>query len=176
MKRLKKILGGSVYILIILAVTLVVVKFVAQRIAVDGMSMEPTLYNGDNLIINKISYDSNEPERFDVVVFPFSGDEGTFYIKRIIGLPGENIRIDDEGKIYINGEELKENFGKETIEDPGMARYGIDLGLKEFFVLGDNRNDSSDSRFASVGNISRNSIIGKAWIRIWPLNRIGFIR
>ena len=88
----------------------------------------------------------------------------------------ENIRIEDEGKIYINGEELKENFGKETIEDPGMARYGIDLGLKEFFVLGDNRNDSSDSRFASVGNISRNSIIGKAWIRIWPLNRIGFIR
>ena len=91
-------------------------------------------------------------------------------------MPGETIRIDDEGNIYIDGEVLDESFGKETIKDPGRASQPITLGEDEYFVMGDNRNNSSDSRDPVVGNIHRDEFIGKAWMRIWPLGEIGMIR
>ena len=102
------------------------------------------------------------------IVFPLQYAEKTYYIKRIIGLPGETIQIDDTGTIYINGEVLNENYGKETIKNPGIAAEPIHLGQNEYFVLGDNRNDSSDSRDPSVGNVYRKDIIGRAWFRFWP--------
>ena len=98
------------------------------RTEVIGPSMQPTLYSKDNLMVEKLSYRFGDPERFDVIVFPFQYAERTYYIKRIIGLPGETIQIDDNGTIYINGEVLNENYGKETINNPGIAADPIHLG------------------------------------------------
>lgn len=175
-KTLKEILSTSIYLLVVLILTLLVVTYVGQRTKVIGNSMSPMLSDGDNLIVDKISYRFQEPQRFDIIVFPFRYAEKTYYIKRIIGLPGETIRIDDEGNIYIDGEVLDESFGKETIKDPGRASQPITLGEDEYFVMGDNRNNSSDSRDPVVGNIHRDEFIGKAWMRIWPLGEIGMIR
>ena len=138
--------------------------------------MENTLTNGDNLIVDKISYRFHEPERFDIIVFPYQYKEDTYFIKRIIGMPGETVQITDKGEILINGEELVESYGREVIKDPGLASDLITLGEDEYFVMGDNRNYSKDSRFPDVGNIKRADIIGKAWLRIYPFDKIGFIR
>lgn len=175
-KKLKEILSTSIYFLVVLVVTFLVVTYVGQRTMVIGSSMESMLNDGDNLIVDKLSYRFSEPQRFDIIVFPFRYAEKTYYIKRIIGLPGETIYIDENGTIFIDGEELKENYGKEVIKDPGRAYEPITLGEDEYFVLGDNRNNSSDSRDPVVGNIHRDEFIGKAWMRIWPLNKIGMIK
>lgn len=173
---LKSILNFSIYILVVLVLTLLVVRYVGQRTVVMGHSMEPTLSDQDNLLVDKLSYRLHDPKRFDVVVFPYQYADKTYFIKRIIGLPGETVRIDDTGNIYINDELLMEAYGKEVIEDPGLARDGIILGADEYFVLGDNRNDSSDSRFVSVGNIKGSQIMGKAFLRIYPFSAFGRIR
>lgn len=175
-KKLKDLLGTSLYLLMVLILTFLVVTYVGQRTMVVGSSMEPTLSDGDNLIVDKISYRFAEPERFDIIVFPFRYAEKTYYIKRIIGLPGETVYIDEEGSIYINGELLVENYGKEVILDPGRAYEPITLGEDEYFVMGDNRNNSSDSRDPVVGSIHRDEFIGKAWMRIWPLDKLGMIK
>lgn len=173
MKRvIREILSTSLYLLIVLVLTLLVIKYVGQRTVVSGSSMEATLSDRDSVIVDKISYRFQDPERFDIIVFPFQYADHTYYIKRIIGLPGETVYIDYNGTIYINGEVLEENFGLEQIKDPGLAYMPITLGQDEFFVLGDNRNNSSDSRVPSVGNIKKSSITGKAFVRIWPLNKI----
>lgn len=171
----REILSNSLFLLVVLVLTLLIVKYVGQRTVVVGDSMETTLQNGDNLIVDKIGYRFHDPERFDVIVFPFEYKDETYYIKRIIGLPGETVRIDDDGIIYINGEILEENFGAETMIDPGLAYGGITLGENQYFVLGDNRNHSSDSRVPSVGLIEKDDIIGRAWIRLFPLNKFGKI-
>ncbi len=175
---LKEILSTGVYLLVVLLATYLLITYVVQRTEVNGASMEPTLHNQDNLFVDKITYRFNDPERFDVIVFPFQYQEDTFYIKRIIGLPGETVQIDENGVIYINGEVLAENFGKEVIQPDkiGLATEPITLGEDEYFVMGDNRNDSFDSRYAQVGNISRDEIIGRAWLRIWPLKDFGFVK
>lgn len=167
---LKEIFSTSVYLLVVLLVTYLVVQYVGQRTEVVGSSMENTLSNGDNLIVDKISYRFRDPERYDIIVFPYQYQEDTYYIKRIIGMPGEKIRIDSEGVIYIDGEVLTEHYGKEVIADPGEARNEITLGKDEYFVLGDNRNNSTDSRDSKVGSIRKKDILGRAWLRIWPLH------
>lgn len=174
---LKEILSTGLYILGVLCATYLLITYVVQRTEVNGASMEPTLHNSDNLFVDKITYRFHDPERFDVIVFPFHYQEETFYIKRIIGLPGETVQIDESGTIYVNGEVLKESFGKEVIaaDKIGLAAEPIVLGEDEYFVLGDNRNDSFDSRFAQVGNIHKDEIIGRAWLRIWPLSDFGFV-
>lgn len=161
------------YVAAVFGITFLLLHFVGQRTVVLGASMEPALYDGDNLIVDKISYRFHEPERYDVIVFPY--EDGTYYIKRIIGLPGEAVRIDENGSIYINGERISESYGKEVIEDPGCAGEEITLGETEYFVLGDNRNNSMDSRDERVGLIEREAIIGKAFVRIFPLNQIGVV-
>lgn len=175
-KKLKEILSTSVYLLVVLIATFLVVTYVGQRTKVMGSSMEPTLNDGDNLIVDKISYHFEEPQRYDIIVFPFRYKEKTYYIKRIIGLPGETVYIDENGAIYIDGEILNESYGKEIIADPGRAFEPITLGEDEYFVMGDNRNNSSDSRDPVVGNIHRDELIGKAWMRIWPFDKIGMIK
>ncbi len=175
-KFLKEALEMSIYILIGLVASLLIVTFVGQRTVVSGSSMNDTLYDGDNLIVDKITYRFREPERFDVIVFPFHGNKKDHYIKRIIGLPGESIRIDREGNIFIDGELLEEEFGKERMLSPGRAEEEIMLAEDEYFVLGDNRNDSSDSRDFMVGNIKRDEIIGRAWLRLFPFDSIGFVK
>ena len=167
---LKEILSTSVYLLVVLLITYLIVNFVGQRTEVVGSSMENTLSDGDNLIVDKISYRFRDPERYDIIVFPFQYEKNTFYIKRIIGLPGETVEIDSDGVIYINGKELTEYYGREIIADPGIAKDKITLGADEYFVMGDNRNNSTDSRSSIVGNIHKKDILGRAWLRIWPLH------
>lgn len=177
-EAVKEVVSFLLYIGIVLLLTYLVIHYVGQRTEVSGSSMESTLSDGDNLVVDKISYRFREPERFDIIVFPFKYEEKTFYIKRIIGMPGETVWIDPEGTIYINGEKLEESYGLEVIDEDhiGLAAKEITLGEDEYFVMGDNRNASSDSRDPSVGNILREDIVGRAWLRIYPFDKIGFIR
>ncbi len=165
-----------IYIGIVFLLTYLVIHYVGQRTQVSGSSMEATLSDGDNLIVDKISYRFHDPERFDIIVFPYKYEDNTFYIKRIIGLPGETVQIDEQGNIYVDGEVLDESYGREVILDPGDAEEPITLAEDEYFVLGDNRNASSDSRDPSVGKILGEDIVGRAWLRIFPFNKVGFIK
>ena len=175
---MRELLNTAIYLLCVLGAVWLVITFVGQRTEVEGASMENTLHNGDNLIVDKLSYRFHDPERFDIIVFPFQFQDNTYYIKRIIGLPGETVQIMDDGSIYINGEKLEENYGMEVIkpETIGRAAEPIELGDDEYFVMGDNRNNSSDSRSDMVGNIKRENIIGKAWLRIWPVSDFGVLQ
>ena len=175
---MRELLNTAIYLLCVLGAVWLVITFVGQRTEVEGSSMENTLHNGDNLIVDKLSYRFHDPERFDIIVFPFQFQDNTYYIKRIIGLPGETVQIMDDGSIYINGEKLEENYGMEVIkpETIGRAAEPIELGDDEYFVMGDNRNNSSDSRTDMVGNIKRENIIGKAWLRIWPVSDFGVLQ
>ncbi len=171
----REIIDTVVYLLVVLAVVLLFIRYVGQRTYVNGDSMNATLEDGDNLFVDKISYRFKDPERFDIIVFPYQYQEDTYYIKRIIGLPGETVQIED-GEIYIDGEVLEESYGKEVMRNPGIADQPIVLGEDEYFVLGDNRNNSSDSRDPSVGVIEGEDIVGKAFIRIWPLDKFGILK
>lgn len=147
-----------------------IIYYALEKTDMVGISMEPTLNAEDEIIINKFSYRFTDPKRFDVIVFKQSGKEHSYYdIKRIIALPGETIQIKD-GLIYINGEIVKDIVNVEAMNNYGLADEEITLEENEYFVLGDNRNNSEDSRFASVGMIRRDEIIGKAFIRVKPFN------
>jgi signal peptidase I len=176
-KVLKELFSTAVYLLIVLGITYLVITFVGQRTEVEGESMESTLQNGDNLIVDKITYRFEDPKRYDIIVFPVQYQSNTFFIKRIIGLPGETVSIDKDGNIYIDGELLNESYGREIIspDTVGNVTYPVTLGDDEYFVLGDNRNNSTDSRTQVVGNVKRSDIIGRAWVRIWPLSKFGFL-
>lgn len=171
----KELISWAMYIGFVVVVTWFILTFVGQRTVVDGRSMNATLNDRDNLIVEKLSYRFKDPERFDIIVFP-PYDTKEYYIKRIIGLPGETIQIDEEGNIYINGEILEEDYGLETIKNPGRAIEPVTLGDDEYFVMGDNRNNSVDSRDSRVGNVKRDAIIGRAWVRIWPLSDFGLLK
>ena len=172
----KELIGMLIYIVVVIIVVWFIVHFVGQRTEVSGESMYDTLEDGDNLWIDKLSYRFKDPKRFDIVVFPYQ-DSDVYYIKRVIGLPGEKVRIGDDGTIFINDEALEEDYGYETImpDRIGRATDTITLGEDEYFVMGDNRNNSKDSRFESVGNISKDELIGKAVLRMWPLSKFGTI-
>lgn len=166
MPTVKKIIKEIVIWLLLIVLTITASYFITTNVfvktAVAGVSMEPTLMEGQVVIVNKIEYYLKSPKRNDVIVYKQSNREHSYYeIKRVIGLPGETVKIKN-GIIYINDEVLKEKIKTETIENAGLAEEGIKLDDNEYFVLGDNRNDSEDSRFASVGNVLRNEILGKA--------------
>lgn len=169
----KEVISWVSMIIWVVVLTFLIITFVGQRTVVDGRSMNDTLNDRDSLIVEKLSYRFGKPDRFDVIVFPPQGDPSAHYIKRIIGLPGETVQIDEEGNIYIDGEVLEEHYGKEVIEFAGRAASPIKLGEDEYFVLGDNRNNSTDSRFDKVGNVKKSTITGKAIFRIWPLSDFG---
>ncbi|MCR4612306.1 MAG: signal peptidase I [Lachnospiraceae bacterium] len=178
----KEILRFLLYVLVIFCITFFILHFLGQRTKVSGSSMEATLSDGDNLIVDKLTYRFSDPERFDIIVFPYEGEGSdnsffnkTYYIKRIIGLPGETVYIDYNGNIFINGEKLEENYGLQRINNPGEAANHITLGEDQYFVLGDNRNNSSDSRFVNVGPIEGKKITGRAWVRIYPFNKMTFL-
>lgn len=175
-RTLKNVLFTSIYFLVILILVFLLVKYVGQRVDVIGISMVPTLEDGDNLLVDKLTYSFRTPERFEIVVFPYKYEPNTNYIKRVIGLPGETIRIDEEGNILIDGQVLDENYGREVITDPGRAYVDVELGEDEYFVMGDNRNNSQDSRDPNVGNIKLGEISGRALFRLFPINRMGIIK
>lgn len=208
--RKRELLNTGIYLLIVLVLTYLFIVFVCQKTEVIGSSMYPTLENGDQLLVDKISYRFGDPQRFDIVVFPPKYEENTFYIKRIIGLPGETVEVKNvpttiegnsgmvEWKLVISikkADSQEETF--EVLED----KYGyysdlervlpegqdyivvegdettapVVLGENEYFVMGDNRDNSKDSRNPMVGKIKRKDIIGKAFFRIWPFSGFGFI-
>lgn len=167
-----EIVSTILFILMLYGFSRGITRYVLQRSVVEGSSMQDTLKDGDGLLIDKISYHFTELHRFDIVIFDYLHAKNTYYVKRIIGLPGERVLIQD-GKVYIDGELLEEHPGREEIRNPGRANQEILLGENEFFVLGDNRNNSSDSRDPSVGNVSLDQILGRVILRIYPFAQFG---
>ena len=144
----------------------VLVFSIGMRTSVIGDSMEPSLHNGQEILMNRILYRISMPKRGDVIVFLPNGNQNThFYVKRVVGLPGETVQI-REGNVYIDGVLLAENELFDKIADPGIAQSELLLGSDEFFVLGDNRNSSEDSRSGNIGAVKKDSIIGKAWFHM----------
>ncbi len=136
--------------------------------------MEPTLDSRDKVLIDKLSARAGEIDRYDIVVFP---SDGVFLIKRVYGLPGESVRIDDAGVIYINDKPIDDKYAYQIINDPGCAGgAGVMLGEDEYFVLGDNRNNSVDSRFGEIGNIKEKNIRGRVILRLTPLDKFGRVK
>ena len=170
---LRELGGWLLYILIIVGLTYLIITFVGQRTRVSGYSMEPTLSDGDSLIVDKISYRFRDPKRFDIIVFPYKYEKNTYYIKRIIGLPGETVQVTD-GYVYINGQKLEsDTYGAELMQAEASP---VTLSEDEYFVMGDNRNHSSDSRDPSVGVIKRKDLMGRAFLRVYPFDKIGVIK
>lgn len=153
----------------------VAVWYFGQRVSTVGDSMSPVLRNGDVVLVNRIVYNATTPNRGDVIVFKPKGNENDhYYIKRIVGLPGETIEI-IENRVYIDGERLEEDYETTNIDDVGVVDEKLKLAGDEYFVLGDNREQSEDSRDADVGNVKREYIYGKAWFVITPGDEFGFV-
>ena len=164
----KSLIGLFLYFFLIFVCVYLFSHYVTGGSIVDGPSMNDTLQDGDRLVLNKFTYRVTDLDRFDIIVFKYAYDTDTYYVKRIIGLPGESVRIDEQGQIWINDELLEENYGKETMEDPGIAAEPENLRAGEGFVLGDNRNNSIDSRSPDVGIVRKSQILGSAWLRLYP--------
>ena len=170
---LKEFITYAACFLAAIVFAILIVTFVGQKSEVTGSSMNDTLYNGEQVIVDKLSYRFHSPQRYDIVVFPESNKSN--YVKRIIGLPGETISI-REGYIYINDKLLTDDsYGKEGISSQNYGRLKQPVTLKddEYFVLGDNRNNSQDSRSEAVGNVTKDRLIGKVTFRFWPFKAIG---
>lgn len=165
-----------VYAVIIVLCVTFVPRYVVQRTQVSGISMRKTLENEESLLVEKVTYHFKDPSRFDIITFyPKGRDHKEYYIKRVIGLPGETVQITGN-TVYINGEVLEEHYGREAMQTGGIAEEPIKLGDDEFFVLGDNRNDSIDSRDEDVGIVKRENIDGHAILRIYPFSKFGTIQ
>lgn len=185
-KPISYVIEWGIYLAIVLCGIFLVPKYVMQRTLVSGSSMENTLHNGESLLVEKVSYHFTDPNRFDIVIFyPYGNQldqekidqdsgEKEYFVKRVIGLPGETIQIIGTD-IYINGKKLEENYGKDPITYPGIAEEPLTLGDDEFFVMGDNREVSYDSRYEEIGPIHKDMIESKAILRIWPLSEFGTI-
>lgn len=174
----REILDLVIYVGVVALIVYLILHFVGQRTVVNGDSMDNTLKDGQSLIMDKISYRFRDPERFDIVIFPGPEENGEspYFIKRVIGMPGETVQIVD-GKVTIDGEVLESDvYGiTDTIDYPGIAEEPLTLGEDEYFCMGDNRPVSYDSRYEEVGPVTRGELIGKVWIRIWPLSKFGSV-
>ena len=155
----------------------VLVLSIGMRTSVIGVSMEPGLYNGQEILINHFIYKLVSPKRGDVIVFLPNGNQNThYYVKRVVGLPGETVQIQNEA-LYINGVLAEEDGSYDKIADAGIAENEITLGSDEYFVLGDNRNSSEDSRSGNIGPVKRENITGKAWFHMASSGSVmGFIK
>lgn len=173
--RLTFITKYIVDVIITILAAYILVSYICCETTVVGNSMETTINNEDTVLINKISYVFNKPKRFDCIAFEQdSVDSSKVYVKRVIGLPGETIQIKD-GSVYIDGEKLEDTIST-SILTAGVASNEYKLGDNEYFVLGDNRNNSEDSRFATVGMVKSNNIVGKVWMIISPFDSFGFVK
>lgn len=175
-KKSKSILRGlfdvGVFLLIVLLLALIMKAFIFERVTVLNYSMENTLSPCDSVLVEKISKYYRKPKRFDIIVFKQNGT-GEELIKRVIGLPGETIQIGN-GYIYVNGKPIDDYPGLVAPENPGRAARAISLMPGEYFVLGDNREDSIDSRYDEIGNVTDTRIIGRAMMRIYPISKMKF--
>lgn len=172
----KAVLGWMFQIIVVVLIAYVVVFFFGQTRTNIGQSMDVTLSGGDTVLLNELSYKLKDPARGDVISFRPNGSDSTHsYIKRIIGLPGETIQIKN-GMIYINDELYLEKADYPAMTSAGLAEEPVTLGNAEYFVLGDNRNNSEDSRFADIGNVNLSDIEGKVWFVISPMSHFGFVK
>lgn len=173
------LLGIAIWIIkigVVCLMAFVWVWFFGQQVSTVGDSMKPVLSNGDVVLVNRIRYNAMAPKRGDIIMFKPKGNENVhYYTKRIIGLPGESVEI-IENRIYIDGEKLEEEYETTDISDVGIADEKIELAEDEYFVLGDNRASSEDSRNADVGNVKREYIYGKAWFVISPWKSFGWVK
>ena len=145
-----------------------------QETIVSGTSMMPTLENADKVLIDKVIYKADDLKRYDIIVFDYN--HSNVYVKRIVGLPGEKVMI-IEGEVYVNGKKLRDDpLLNDTMEYAGIAENSIQLGEDEYFVLGDNRNNSYDSRYEQVGIVNKSSIIGRVWLRLFPISKFGAVK
>ena len=160
--------------IIISAVIIIPIRtWIAQPFIVRGASMDPTFQDGNYLIVDELSFQFRKPERGEVIIFRFPEDTSKFFIKRVIGLPGETIEIKDN-KIFLMGDSGPAEITEPYLSEPLTAPNGaVELGADEYFVLGDNRLFSSDSR--RWGMLERNLVVGRAWLRLWPLDKVKFL-
>lgn len=159
-------------ILIVILLAYAVTLFTCDRTTIVGNSMQPAIENGDTVLINKLAYSFAKPHRYSTIAFQPNGVQTSkIYIKRVIGLPGETLQI-KEGRVYINGSELLNDVSQDNILTAGLAVNELILGEDEYFVLGDNRNNSEDSRFANIGLVKEEDIIGSVWFIMNPIKRI----
>lgn len=163
-------------IVIVVLFAFVVVYFFGQTRTCIGQSMSTTIEGGDAVLLDGLSYKLGNPKRNDVIAFQLNGNrEGASSIKRILGVPGETIQIKD-GMIYIDGEIYLEKKDYPAMTDAGLAEEPITLGTNQYFVLGDNRNNSEDSRYADIGMIKKRYIAGKIWFTCAPFEKLGFTK
>lgn len=163
----------SILIVVILGYS--IVAFGVQSVTMVGQSMDPVLSNQDVVLLNKRAYTFSEPKRYDIVAFRLKDEPDAYFnIKRIVGLPGETVQIKN-GKLFIDGEVLTDVPFEGLIMTEGLATDGVTLDSNEYFVIGDNCNNSEDSRFINIGNITKKEISGKISFRIWPKDSFGGI-
>lgn len=161
---------ADLLIVILLAYTLTL--FLCDRTTISGNSMQPAIENEDTVLLNRIAYSFHGPKRYSTIAFHPNGVKTSkIYVKRVIGLPGETIQIHD-GKVYINGSVLEDDVSEDDILTAGLAAGELTLGENEYFVLGDNRNNSEDSRFANVGVVKKDDIVGSVWFIASPMKRM----
>lgn len=174
-ERIREILIWIFETVTVILFAFVLVFFFGQIRTNIGQSMEMTLSDGDHVLMDTFSYRVGTPKRNDIIAFkPNGSDKSHTYIKRVIGLPGEKVQIKD-GMIYINGTVYLEKTDYPAITDPGLASEEITLGVTEYFVLGDNRNNSEDSRYADIGLVDADYIEGRIWLRFLPTENFGLI-
>lgn len=175
-RKVRKILNWVFQIMVTLIFGVLVGISMFQSVTMQESAMEPTLQVGERFFINQAVYKVSSPKRDDIIVYKTSGsDDAALHIGRVIGLPGETVQISN-GNILINGAVYNENKDFPEISNAGLASDGVSLESGEYFILGDNRNNSEDSRYGDIGNINKKYIVGKVWFVISPKDKFGFLK
>ena len=175
MPLFKEVMSWVIECAIVIFIAYTLVTFFGCRTTVVGNAMNDTLTNEEQILVNRFIYNVSSPKQGDVIAFLPNGNEKShYYVRRVIACPGDTIQI-KEGVVYVNGEAYQEKITVASIEDAGVASEEIKLGEEEYFVLGDNRNNSEDSRLANIGNVKKSYIIGKAWFYFKSIGNMGFI-
>ena len=175
MPLFKEVMSWVIGCAIVIFIAYTLVTFFGCRTTVVGNAMNDTLTNEEQILVNRFIYNVSSPKQGDVIAFLPNGNEKShYYVRRVIACPGDTIQI-KEGVVYVNGEAYQEKITVASIEDAGVASEEIKLGDDEYFVLGDNRNNSEDSRLANIGNVKKSYIIGKAWFYFKSIGNMGFI-
>lgn len=169
---LRRGIGWVVNIMVALACAWFLVYGFGEQVRISGSSMQPALDAEDVVLMNRLIYDVSSPQRFDIVVF--EREDGRKNVKRVIGLPGETVQIKN-GSVYIDGAPLEAPDGLGQVSLAGRAEIPIQLEADEYFLLGDNRDSSEDSRFGNIGNVKADLIAGRVWLRIFPLLKLDLI-